>query len=178
MAQSVERGQHWLLGLGRWSIDRSISISQFPPHSHTYPPQKHAAAEVAQDSKASKDELVGAAAAGAAAGAFVIRCRLAWLLGLERGPHAVHAFIQPLCPPHAYTGMLIAGPAVAVVGAMGAGIVAASDKGDCGEVCRLSCGLWIWRNPRVSATSSPHPRLNLSRWRARRGGRRPRRSRR
>ncbi len=53
---------------------------------------------MAQDSKASKEELVGAAAAGAAA------------------------------------GMLIAGPAVAVVGAMGAGIMAASDKGDCGEV--------------------------------------------
>lgn len=30
--------------------------------------------------------------------------------------------------------MLIAGPAVAVVGAVGAGIAAASDKGDCGEV--------------------------------------------
>lgn len=30
--------------------------------------------------------------------------------------------------------MLIAGPAVAVVGAMGAGIAAASDEGDCGEV--------------------------------------------
>lgn len=31
--------------------------------------------------------------------------------------------------------MILAGPAVAVVGAVGAGIAAASDKGDCGEVC-------------------------------------------
>lgn len=73
---------------------------------------------------------------------------------------------NPYAPPPTYTGMLIAGPAVAVVGAMGAGIVAASDKGDCGEVCRLSCGLWIWRNPRVSARDThlrhpPHPRLNI-----------------
>lgn len=43
-------------------------------------------------------------------------------------------FIHSPTPTPLPTGMLIAGPAVAVVGAMGAGIMAASDKGDCGEV--------------------------------------------